>query len=199
MKRSTLPSLILAGTLAFIPMLVTAQADAEIESAARQYLSNHARPWLDDPIVVDAVNRQNQVNADLSQADVDQLDKTWRSQASTGSGPMIDSVLSNALSTYLKTVQDDSNGLITEIFVMDNKGLNVGQSSVTSDFWQGDESKWQNSYLKGPNAMFVDDVELDDSSQRFQVQVSVPVVDPANGKAIGAVTIGIDAEGLLML
>ncbi len=61
------------------------------------------------------------------------------------------------------------------------------------------ESKWQESYLKGPAALFIDDVELDDSSQRFQVQVSVPVVDPANGKAIGAVTIGIDAEGLLML
>ena len=62
-----------------------------------------------------------------------------------------------------------------------------------------DESKWQKSYLKGAAALFVDNVELDDSSQRFQVQVSVPVVDPATGKAIGAVTFGIDAEGLLML
>ncbi len=199
MKRPNLHSIILAAAVTLIPAFATVQADAEIESAARQYLSNHARSWLDNPIVIDAVKQQNLVNADLSQADVDQLDKTWRSEASTGSGPMIDSVLGKALSSYLKTVQDDSNGLITEVFVMDNKGLNVGQSSVTSDFWQGDEGKWQNSYLKGPNALFVDDVELDDSSQRFQVQVSVPVVDPASGKAIGAVTIGIDAEGLLML
>ena len=199
MKRSTLHSIILATAVTLVPAFATVHADAEVVSAARQYLSDHVRAWLDNPAVFDSVNKQNLVNADLSQADIDQLDKTWRSQASTGSGTLIDSVLANALSSYLKSVQNDSNGLITEIFVMDNKGLNVGQSSVTSDFWQGDEAKWQNSYLKGPHALFVDDVELDDSSQRFQVQVSVPVVDPANGKAIGAVTIGIDAEGLLML
>ena len=199
MKLSIAHSIFLAAAVSLIPVFASAQADSGIESAARQYLSDQARSWIDAPIVVEAVNKQNIVNADLSQADIDQLDQTWRAQAGSGGGSLIDSLLSNALSAYLKTVQKDANGLITEIFVMDNKGLNVGQSNVTSDFWQGDEGKWQKSYLKGPSAVFVDDVELDDSSQRFQVQVSVPVVDPANGKAIGAVTIGIDAEGLLML
>lgn len=198
MKLPIVHSILLAAAVSLLPAL-PAQADPEIESAARQYLSEQARSWIDDPIIVEAVNKQNLVNADLSQADIDQLDKTWRVQAGSGGGPLIDSLLSNALSAHLQTVQQDSSGLITEIIVMDNKGLNVGQSSVTSDFWQGDEGKWQKSYLKGPSAVFVDDVEMDDSSQRFQVQVSVPVVDPANGKAIGAVTVGIDAEGLLML
>lgn len=199
MKLPIVHSIVLAVAVSLIPAFASAQADSEIESAARQYLSEHAQSWVADPIVIAAVIKQNLVNADLSQTDIDQLDQTWRTQAKVGSGSLIDRVLSNELSTYLKTVQSDSNGLITEVFVMDNKGLNVGQSNVTSDFWQGDEGKWQKSYLQGPTALFVDDVELDDSSQRFQVQVSVPVVDPANGKAIGAVTIGIDAEGLLML
>ncbi len=199
MKPSIARSIVLAATVSLITVFAQAQTDPEIESAARLYLSDHAQSWIDDPIIVDAVNKQNLVNADLSQADIDQLDQNWRAQAGSGSGPMIDDILSSKLSAYLKTVQDDANGLITEIFVMDNKGLNVGQSSVTSDYWQGDESKWQESYLKGPTALFIDDVELDDSSQRFQVQVSVPVVDPASGKAVGAVTFGIDAEGLLML
>ncbi len=199
MKRPIIPTIIFAAAVPLVSVFGSAQADVEIESAARQYLSDQVRSWVDAPIIVDAVNKQNMAHADLSQMDIDQLDQTWRAQAGSGGGTMIDSVLSTALSTHLKSVQKDANGLITEIIVMDDKGLNVGQSSVTSDFWQGDESKWQESYLKGPAALFVDNVELDDSSQRYQVQVSVPVVDPASGKAIGAVTIGIDAEGLLML
>ena len=35
----------------------------------------------------------------------------------------------------------------------DNKGLNVGQSDVTSDYWQGDEAKWKKSYKMGAGAV----------------------------------------------
>ena len=98
---------------------------------------------------------------------------------------------------YLKKVEADSQGLITEIFVMDDKGLNVGQSDVTSDYWQGDEAKWQKTYQVGPDAIHISDVEQDESTQRFQSQLSLPVVDPDTKKPIGAVTIGIDVENLL--
>ena len=87
---------------------------------------------------------------------------------------------------------------MTEIFVMDNKGLNVGQSDITSDFWQGDEAKWQKTFQAAPKTMFVDEVEMDDSTQRFQTQISIAITDPDTGENIGAVTIGVDAEGLLM-
>src|SRR3546814_10661759 len=80
---------------------------------------------------------------------------------------------------------------------MDDKGLNVGQSDVTSDYWQGDEAKWQKTYSVGPNAIFVDKVDQDESTQKFQTQVSMSVVDPASGKAIGAVTVGLDVEMLM--
>jgi hypothetical protein len=66
----------------------------------------------------------------------------------------------------------------------------------TSDFWQGDEAKWQKSFSAGPDAIFVDDVEQDESTQKFEVQTSMTVVDPATGKAIGAITVGLDADKL---
>jgi hypothetical protein len=44
----------------------------------------------------------------------------------------------------------------------------------------------------------VDDVEQDSSTQKFQVQASMTVVDPASGQPIGVVTVGLDAEGLMM-
>ena len=79
---------------------------------------------------------------------------------------------------------------------MDDKGLNVAQSSVTSDYWQGDEAKWQKTFQAGPNAYHIGDVEEDESTQMFQSQVSYAITDPASGKVIGAITVGVNVEEL---
>ena len=76
---------------------------------------------------------------------------------------------------------------------MDNQGANVCMTDKTSDYWQGDEAKFQKSYNNGAGGMDISDVKFDDSSQAYIVQVSVPVKD-AGGKVIGAVTIGIDVD-----
>ena len=159
-------------------------------------LSKQIRPWLSDPVVVEAVKAQNAETAGLSEGDIDALDKQWRAEAKTGSGPLIDKVLGNKLSAFLKEKKASSDGLFAEVFIMDAKGLNVGQSDITSDYMQGDEDKWQKTYPVGPDAVFIDDVEFDDSSGQFQSQVNATVVDPANGQAIGAITIGINVEKL---
>ncbi|MEJ8472683.1 hypothetical protein [Roseibium algae] len=147
-------------------------------------------------VVVDAVKAQNGVTADYDQSKIDELDTAWRSETDAADQPMIDAVLDNSLSMHLAELQDGSDGLFTEIFVMDAKGLNVGQSDVTSDYWQGDEAKWQETYLVGKGAVHIGDLEEDDSTQQLQSQVSVPVTDPATGKNIGAVTFGVNVEGL---
>lgn len=80
---------------------------------------------------------------------------------------------------------------------MDNKGLNVGQSDVTSDYWQGDEAKWQKTYAVGPDALVIGKREYDRSSQKFLIQVSVPAVDSASKTPIGAATIGVSLVQLI--
>ena len=97
---------------------------------------------------------------------------------------------------FLRAKKEASKGLFTEIFVMDNKGLNVGQSDVTSDYWQGDEAKWQKTFLVGPKAIHISDVKKDESTQTYQSQLSLPVVDPANNQVIGAITLGVNVEQL---
>ena len=109
---------------------------------------------------------------------------------------LINAVLGNELSNYLTGVKNDGRGIYTEIFVMDNKGLNVGQSDVTSDYWQGDEAKWKKTYLAGPDAVLIDEVEFDESTQTFQSQLSLSVVDPNTGETVGAVTIGVNVDML---
>jgi hypothetical protein len=75
---------------------------------------------------------------------------------------------------------------------MDDKGLNVGQSSMTSDYWQGDEAKWQKTYAVGADAFHVSEVEFDESSQSYQVQISTTISQ--DGQPIGAITLGVNAE-----
>lgn len=166
------------------------------EAPMTEYAKTKAPAWMNNAVVVNAVKAQNAKNASLTQADIDKMDKQWMAETKASAKPLIDAVLGNELSKYLKKVEADSQGLITEIFVMDDKGLNVGQSEVTSDYWQGDEAKWQKTFKVGPDAVHISDVSQDKSTQRFQSQLSLPVVDPDTKKVIGAVTIGLDVENL---
>lgn len=170
-----------------------AQAN-EFGPALRDFADSQVRGWLSDPTVIQAIKSQNGETAALSEDQIIALDKQWRAETAAGSRPMIDGVLGNALSGYLQQKKEGAEGLVTEIFVMDAKGLNVGQSDVTSDYWQGDEAKWKETFLVGPSSVHVSDVEMDESTQTFQSQVSLPVVDPANGEVIGAVTVGVNVE-----
>eukprot|EP00747_Dinoflagellata_sp_TGD_P172571 gnl/TRDRNA2_/TRDRNA2_209329_c0_seq1.p2 gnl/TRDRNA2_/TRDRNA2_209329_c0~~gnl/TRDRNA2_/TRDRNA2_209329_c0_seq1.p2 ORF type:complete len:208 (-),score=54.53 gnl/TRDRNA2_/TRDRNA2_209329_c0_seq1:59-592(-) len=176
-------------------MVGSAQAN-EFAPQITDVMNNQIKPWLSDPTVVDAIKAQNAETGGLSAGDIDALDKQWRAEADAGSGPLIDKVLANKLSAFLKGKKEASGGLIFEVFVMDAKGLNVGQSDVTSDYMQGDEGKWQKTYPVGPDALFIDDVEFDDSTEQFQSQANTTIVDPATGEAIGAITVGINVEKL---
>jgi hypothetical protein len=46
-----------------------------------------------------------------------------------------------------------AGGVIFEIFIVDNKGLNVAQTDPTLDYMQGDEAKFQKTFLVGPEAV----------------------------------------------
>jgi len=172
----------------------TAMAN-EFAPAMEAHLKDTASSWINNPIVINAIKAQNSKNAGLSQSDIDTLDKKWRAGVNGGDTSLIDTVLSNELSSYLEGIKFDNEDLYTEIFVMDNKGLNVGQSDVTSDYWQGDEGKWQNTFLQGANAVDIGELEEDESTGAFQAQLNTSIVD-SSGAVIGAITIGISVDGL---
>jgi sensor histidine kinase regulating citrate/malate metabolism len=186
---------ILLTTAAIMLTMTTAQAEEAHVAPATEYIDTDVKPWINDKIVIDAIKAQNAANAGLSEAEILALDEKWRGEVEADSHPMIDGVMSNAVSEFLKAKQEASGGTITEVFVMDAKGLNVGQSSVTSDYWQGDEAKFQKSFGAGADVIFVDEAEKDESTQMLQAQASMTVVDET-GKPIGAVTVGINLDKL---
>lgn len=191
MKKLTQLLIILVFSAGFSQVAFSDQAAELVELGKSTFPE-----WLNHAEVVSAIKTQNSKHEQLSEAEIVSLDKQWRAETSASSKPLVDAILAKSLSEYLVKVKDNSAGVYTEIFVMDNKGLNVGQSDVTSDYWQGDEDKWQKTYPMGPNAVHVGEVEFDDSSQQFQSQVSMSVVDPASGQVIGAVTVGINIDAL---
>lgn len=146
-------------------------------------------------VLVNAIAAQNAQTGAYDQAKIDELDLQWRAEVDASSKPLIDGVLATEASAYLTSVLEESEGMFSEIFAMDAKGLNVGQSGVTSDYWQGDEGKWKNSYAAGAGSVDIGDVEQDESTQTFQSQVSIPVLDDA-GNPIGAITFGVNVEYL---
>jgi hypothetical protein len=151
--------------------------------------------WISDPIIIDAVKAQNAANAHITKADIMALDNEWIGEINKRSRPMIEKAMSTPLSHFLREKEEEAGGTITELIVMDAKGLNVGQSGITSDYWQGDEDKFTKSFEKGPSAVFVDGARKDESTQMLQSQVSMTIVDE-NHKPIGAITIGVNLDQL---
>jgi len=149
-----------------------------------------------NPVLVAAIMAQNATTSGYDQARIDELDTQWRAEVDAASKPLIDATLANEASVYLAKVQEESGGKFTEIFATDAKGLNAAQSTVTSDYWQGDEDKFTKSFGAGADAVFLGEVEQDESTQTFQSQVSITVVDPANGAPIGSITVGVDLSTL---
>ncbi|WP_420407088.1 hypothetical protein [Hoeflea sp.] len=152
------------------------------------------RQWMETDIVRISVKAQNDRLKKLPQAEIDALDEQWVAERESDDKPLIAATLSNPLSVYLARLQGRSLGMYAEIFVMDQNGLNVGQSSITSDFWQGDEGKFQKTYGVGPDAVFIDEAEWDDGAKIWRGQVNFTLTE--NGESIGAVTMEVNLTEL---
>lgn len=183
---------------ALLAALAATQAKGnEFEPALRAYLDSEIRNWSQSEEIVSAILDQNAAHAGIDQARIIALDDAWRSEIGAASTPTIDPVVSNGASDFLRARVAASGGRITEVFIMDAHGLNVAASGLTSDMWQGDEEKFTQTYPNGADAVHFSEVELDESTQRYQAQISVTIVDPETGTPIGAMTVGVDAEALL--
>ncbi len=124
--------------------------------------------------------------------EIKKIDEEW--QKAEAPLPIQNEKKSNDCAKEVKKLAD-ANKAIAEAFVMDNQGAVVGENNLTSDYWQGDEPKWANSFNGGKGGVDVGKVSLDKSTNISLQQVSLPIID-ASGAVIGAVTWGIDLSKL---
>ena len=201
MKVSFVMSLC-AATFAAHILLEGSQAQAQPTPPANpnQHLTAEVvaelRSILANPIVERSIKAQNAKYGDLPSEAIDRLDKQWRAERKADDKPLIAMTLSNPLSSYLTRMQADNLGLYAAIFIMDRNGLNVGQSAITGDFWQGDEAKFQKTFPAGGEAVFVDEPEWVEDFNIWITQVNLSVADSATGEPIGAATFDVNLAEL---
>ena len=181
-----------AGTIT----LTTAHAAGEHVAPAMEFAKANIAQWAANSHLIKAIQAQNVRHSVLTQSQIENLDRQWRAEVGADHRPLIEELLGRPVSIFLASIKKQHHGTVMEVFVMDNRGLNVAQSDVTSDYWQGDEAKFKKTYPAGPDAVFVDDVEMDESTQTFQSQVSMSIKDPATNAVIGAITVGLNVDAL---
>lgn len=141
-----------------------------------------------NPTVISAVKAQNAQG--LTLAKIKDTDQAWLAVTKAGKPPtdFMKSYVSNAAAKALTGIEK-SKPYLVEFILTDNQGANVAVTDITSDYWQGDEPKFANSYADGKGATYIARPQRDKSTGEVISQVSVPVM--SDGKAIGTLTVGV--------
>lgn len=175
-------SLVLGG-----PAFAQDKADDAHVAPVKAYVEKNIKPFLSDPKLIEAINASSKKHATMNYEEILQQDKDWVEKK-----PIREEIMSNEISAWLKEKKSEApQGAVSEMFVMDAFGWNVGQTDGTSDMYQADEAKWQKTYPVGPDAVFVDKVEEEDGKR--VTQASLAIAD-SSGKPVGAITVGIDVD-----
>lgn len=169
----------------------------DISPELKQKLDSEAekiKDWVSQSIIVDAVKKQN--GQMLSLDEIKQRDQAWIKVKKAKGKPndLMKQTQNHAAGKWLKNKNKENRGRYPEAFLCDNQGANVAVSKLTSDYWQGDESKWEKSFNSGDGKVFYGDPEFDKSAKSMLVQISVPVND--GGKTIGVLVVGVKFSAL---
>lgn len=178
---------ILAAGLFLAVAMIAATQDQAVPKSLVRFANETLVGMGADARLVSAVEAQNKKGVSLNR--IKELDAAW--MAEKGTNAFMKGLLDNSCSARLKQLMA-SHGFILEAFVMDNQGALVGLTNKTSDYWQGDEAKFTESYKGGAGAVHFGKAEFDKSANATLVQISVPVTKA--GKAIGAITFGVSID-----
>ena len=137
-----------------------------------------------NPLLIRAVRQQNA--SGLTPEEIARRDKSWR--ATKELTPFKLSLQTSAPGRFLRA-QIQRSTSFNEAFLTDNQGANVAAFPATSDYWQGDEDKWSDSFNGADGQIYLGALELDESTNTVAAQVSAPVLD--RGKTIGVLIIGV--------
>lgn len=169
-----------------IPLGVAAQPEisaSELEELLKVKVRTVQHMAL-NPLLVRAVRQQNA--SGLTPEEISRRDKAWRSTEELT--PFKLSLQTSPAGQFLKQ-QVQRSSSFNEAFLTDDQGANVAAYPATSDYWQGDEDKWTESFNGGKGRVFIGDLELDESTNTVAAQISAPVLD--RGETIGVLVVGV--------
>ncbi|MEX3315424.1 hypothetical protein [Sulfitobacter sp. PS-8MA] len=153
---------------------------ADVPWLLRDYIDRDLLSWVNAAPIVEAIEAQN-------------LRHHGQAPPVIGARRAGLASLSLPLSDYLHAQVARSGGRITKVTLIDAQGLAVAAGVLSSAQAPGDAVAFPQSLTAAPGAILVDRVSFDDSTQSYRGQVTIAVVNPATGVAIGAITVGLQA------
>jgi hypothetical protein len=162
----------------------------------KSYLDASIRSWSEDAVLVSAIAAANTDRAGYDQGKIDSLDTAQKAEVGQADTPTVTPILANTASDFLRSQVEASGSKITEAFITDARGPNAAVSSATSDMWQGDEDKFAKVFPISADGVFFWGVELDESTQTYQSQISIAITDPVSNAVTGTLTVGVNAGAL---
>ncbi len=140
--------------------------------------------------IIQSVAEQNAKRTPLNK--IKEIDEQWISTKELT--PFKFSLQETKVGKFLRGIISLNESVYNEAFLTDNQGANVAAYPVTSDYWQGDETKWIASFNNGDGKVYIGSVEFDESTDVYAIQISVPVID--KNQTIGVLVMGIKLSHL---
>jgi hypothetical protein len=152
---------------------------------------------LSDPALLPALILSNQMSAGKSVPRILAEDKAYQEHRDDPTYPSVALVRGHPLSAILGRLRADSEGTIAEVLIFDNAGITVAADPLSTDLWQADEVKFSKTVTLGPDAVFIDGITFDQSTNQFSVQVSFAIPSWEPGSVAGGMTVGLNIERTL--
>lgn len=147
------------------------------------------------PSLVAAVKEINQSRSAWTANESTLYDQTWTNQ-DPNAEPLVKEILESPASRYLMDFQKDNPSQV-EVFITDANGLNVAMTDRTSDFRQSDEDWWHSTFAQGKGGLYIGAVEYDDSSQKYAMDIGIPIKDPVTQEAVGVLRGSVNISAMI--
>jgi signal transduction histidine kinase len=117
---------------------------------------------------------------------INEMDMKWIYTLGNETNPFMENLLNSNMSRILNDKIEFyekayNYSVFGEIFVTNEYGANVGQTGITSDYYQADEEWWQNGREDG---LYLGEVGYDKSADIYSIDIIVRI-DDENGNFIG--------------
>lgn len=167
-----------------------------LTASEQQYINQlvalHMRRWGHNEVLLDTLREARRQPLDPDT--IERLDVQWMKEYLRKQQPLVDSVHQKPASAFLQGIRQQYRPLFNELFLTDSRGVTAAMSPATSDFWQGDEAKFNSTRKLPAGRLLIEPIAYDGSTQSFQVQISAPLYDPEDASFLGVMTFGVNIE-----
>lgn len=193
--KKRLPSSVAVGVVCCALFAAAQSTPAMHQEKLLELVESDSFNWASSAIVVDSVMEQNLRNHDVPLGRITVMEERWKSELNRSEQPLIRQIMSHPLSVYLQLVKAESDGLFTEIIVLDEQAITVGRTSKGGVFWFDDSKAWKETLGRSNRDAYVEAAAYSPATEKFQATIAKAI--EFEGQLIGVVLLGVNIDKLL--